>query len=168
MNAEWLIWLASNIEILLGCVMLLVACLLLPAGLRWKVLTVGVLLIAVQIWQKQRSRQRLAELDNQRAGLQQRLQQLDNEVNKLREENQVLQQRRQILEAQRISLESEIAGLRQGDDALHERGQSLLQQYQQLQQQEAQLADQGQTVEKALQRWQQWRDGSERSLQAGQ
>ncbi|MCY0965969.1 hypothetical protein [Parathalassolituus penaei] len=164
MDMHVTIWLIDNLDLLLGFALLLLACLWLPAGVRWQVLTLGVALLAIQWWQKSRASERMAALDAQRQTLRQQLQKLDEQVARLEEGNARLEARRQQLDEERLVLAEAIIRLKSGDADLAERRQALESRFQALQAESASNQQDSDELLAALQRWQAWRDQSEQTL----
>jgi len=132
---ETLIWLLEHADILLGFILLLVACLILPGNVRWYVLTAGVALLAMQMWQAYRAREKLKALDQQREQLQDQLAALEDVAAELKQQNGELEKEALALEQERQGLLQRLQELESGDAGLRAEQQSLQQQAdQQLQQ----------------------------------
>ncbi len=159
---SWLYEVFAYADLIMGLIFLGLVAWLLPAKVRWLVLSFGLGILALQFWQRRSARERLAKLDQERQQLQQRLAQLDGEVVALREENQRLDARRQVLAQEQETIEINVAALAEGDEALEHTRELLAQRRQQLQQESIEAAAQQQRVSSALERWQAWRDEQER------
>lgn len=112
---EKLIWLLEHADILLGLILLLVACLILPRHVRWYVLTAGIALLAMQVWQAYRAREKMRVLDEQRKTLLQRLAGLEDTAEELKKNNEQLAANAAALERERQSLQQRLQQLQQRD-----------------------------------------------------
>lgn len=145
-------------DLFIGIALLFLVSLFLPGKVRWTVLTLGLGLIGSQFWQRYRARQEFAKLDEERLELQQRLSELDGDMEVLRAENHRLNERRQALNEEQEAIAAEAATLASGDSELAERHRALSERRRRLQDDNIEAAGEQQRVEAALQRWQQWRD----------
>lgn len=114
------LWLAEHLDTVIGFIVLLVACLILPKSVRWYVFTAGAALLLVNLWQMARAREKLKKLDAERSALQQQLSGLKDASEQLKQRNRELEKKSAELEQQRQTLLQRQQDLARGDAALQQ------------------------------------------------
>lgn len=121
------LWFAEHLDMVIGFILLLLACLILPKSVRWYVFSAGAALLLVNLWQMASARKKLKKLDNERAALQQQLDGLKDTSEQLKQRNRELEkksaeleQKRQILLQRQQELASSDAQLQQQQDDIHQ------------------------------------------------
>ncbi len=122
------LWLAEHLDTVIGFIVLLVACLILPKSVRWYVFSAGSALLLMNVWQMARAREKLKKLDAERSALQQQLSGLKEASEQLKQRNQALEKKSAELELQRQTLLQRQQALAAGDVALQQQQDDINQQ----------------------------------------
>jgi len=111
--------------LVIGFIILMVSTFLLPAKIRWYVLTAGLTLIVFRAYQIFDTRKKLKEADAERENLREKHGELEDWLEKLRTENQVLRVEKAGIESERDRLRKESGQLNDTAEANRERKRQL-------------------------------------------
>jgi Skp family chaperone for outer membrane proteins len=126
-NMKILTFVLENLDLIVGVIVLFMACMILPASVRWYVLSFGVLLMGTQIWQRMRAKGRFEKLDKQRAELKKKLEELEGVSEEMKAKNAALEKKAAELEKERQEQLKRRGELQQKDEELSATQQSLQQ-----------------------------------------
>lgn len=141
---------SDYLGVVIGLIALIIACLLLPAKIRGHVLTAGLSLAALRIYQIYSNQKKLKEADQQWQKLQQDHQQLKGRLSTLQNETESIREQKIKIEQTLDHLEAEKKRLELSSDQDLQRKQQLDQQVALLNNESEQLASQRQKNISAL------------------
>ena len=144
------LWLAEHLDTVIGFVLLLGACLILPKSVRWYVFSGGAALLLMNMWQMSRAREKLKKLDSERSALQEQLSGLKDASEQLKQRNQELEKQSAELEQQRQALLRRQQELASSDATLQQQQEDINRQINEHSAQRDALQDENQRVLDAL------------------